>query len=355
MKKIKWKLFSIILTATLILGAIFSPAEFTPKVQAADQPSETMQGAIPIELGNNASCTFNGKYTEAHYFKFTVPQNIGNQWITLSATNYTNHDMLFYLLDSQGSILCKSDNITEQSTFTFETRTEGADTLLNETHILSPGNTYFLKVFAYYTSGDVTVSVASKKDDNWGTYGKADKVTAGKWKNGKLEKWDDIDCFSIKLPKNNRKYVFNIYSDNYIKAFFVNTNRVTLSEVSVDANKTNNNFVTKGKGQTIYIRLQTRDNTITSANYSLKVSVQKKTISKLSLAKLKRNQKTISGKTISNANIKIKISKQTYTAKSNKSGNFTIKLKKRLKANDKIKIYVSKSGYKTCTKTYKVK
>lgn len=81
----------------------------------------------------------------------------------------------------------------------------------------------------------------------------------------------------------------------------------------------------------------------------------KKSISVLKLTKYKKGTKKISGKTIGKAAIKISIGKKTYKAKSNGKGAFTIKLKSKLKKKTSIKVTVSKSGYITKSKSFKVK
>ncbi len=82
---------------------------------------------------------------------------------------------------------------------------------------------------------------------------------------------------------------------------------------------------------------------------------QKKTISTLKLTKYKRNTKKIIGKTVKKGKVTVKVSGKTYKATANSSGKFTVKLKKILKKKNKIKVTVSKSGYKTKSKTFKVK
>lgn len=81
----------------------------------------------------------------------------------------------------------------------------------------------------------------------------------------------------------------------------------------------------------------------------------KKSISVLKLTKYKKGTKKISGKTIGKATVKISVGKKTYKAKSNGKGTFTINLKSKLKKKASIKMTVSKSGYKTRSKTFKVK
>ena len=80
-----------------------------------------------------------------------------------------------------------------------------------------------------------------------------------------------------------------------------------------------------------------------------------KKITTLSLSKYKKGTKVITGKTISNAKVKVKVSNKNYTVKSNKKGAFTVKLKTKLKSKAAIKVTVSKSGYTTKTKSFKVK
>ena len=82
---------------------------------------------------------------------------------------------------------------------------------------------------------------------------------------------------------------------------------------------------------------------------------QKKTISTLKLTKYKKKTKKIVGKTVKKGKITVKVSGRTYKVTANASGKFTVKLKKALKKKNKIKVTVSKSGYKTRSKTFKVK
>lgn len=94
----------------------------------------------------------------------------------------------------------------------------------------------------------------------------------------------------------------------------------------------------------------------TGSSDNKNVVKKKKAIKKLTVI-AKRGKGKISGKTIKKAAIKIRIGKKTYKSKSNAKGKFTIKLKgkAKLKKGQKIKITVSKKGYKTRIKTVKVK
>lgn len=91
-----------------------------------------------------------------------------------------------------------------------------------------------------------------------------------------------------------------------------------------------------------------------SPNTNVKTDT-KKSISVLKLTKYKKGSKLITGKTVGNATVKVTIGKKTYKAKSDSKGNFTVKLKSKLKKKASVKVTVSKSGYKSKAKTFKVK
>ncbi len=84
-------------------------------------------------------------------------------------------------------------------------------------------------------------------------------------------------------------------------------------------------------------------------------TVKKKKIKILKLTSCKTNSKRIVGKTLKTAKVTVKIGKYKYVVKANKKGKFVIRLKKKLKIKNKIRVTVSKKGYITRRKTFKVK
>lgn len=368
MKRNIKKLFCILLASSIIIANTISVTSIdTLSAKASETFSdETMQGAILLEANKESTCLFEEKAnSEAHYFKFIAPDNAQSQWFSFTVTNYTNKSMYAYLLDSNGEVLVKSKNsIGTQKEWSSTARTYGTGTTLANTVFLTPGNVYYIKVqqtpsYAK-TTGTVSVSVKTTSDDNWGTYDKASQITLNNWQNGIIEKSDDIDFFYVTLPNDNHTYSFNIASDNPVNATFTDENRSNLGKVSITANNSNNSFTQTGHGQIIYIKIQTNDANTTSANYSIKVNeikenTEKSTISILSLNSYKKGSKKITGKTISNATVKITVPGYKYTVKSDNSGKFTIKLIKKLKAKQKIIVSVSKNNYITKKKSFIVK
>lgn len=82
---------------------------------------------------------------------------------------------------------------------------------------------------------------------------------------------------------------------------------------------------------------------------------KKKVIKILKLTGYKKGTKKISGKTLKGSKVVIRIGKRKYLKIAGKKGNFTVKVSKKLKHNTKIKVTVSKKGYKSKTKIYRVK
>lgn len=97
------------------------------------------------------------------------------------------------------------------------------------------------------------------------------------------------------------------------------------------------------------------DKKTTDKKDKTKKSKKKKTIKTLKLKKYKRGSRRITGKTLKKAKVVITAAKKKYTVKADKKGNFTVKLKKKLKKKRKIRVTVSKSGYRQKSKTFKVK
>jgi hypothetical protein len=295
-----------------------------------------------------------GNGGEIYWYKVVIPENVGNKWIAFSLSNNSDGSLYFKLFDAGREI--SGERVYSGDSFSITRRMDGAaGTSTEET--LQAGKTYYLQVSSSgWPKGNYTVFVSSLSDDNWGTYEKAEKMNLNQWKRGKLEKSDDIDCYSITLPNDNRKHAFNISSDNETSVTFANGSGATLGSTTVEANKTNSNFTATGKGQTIYILLQSGNSNVTKAtSYSIRVNTKKKTFSRLSLSKYKKGSKKIVGQTIGEANVKVSVNGKSYNVKSKKTGSFTVKLKKKLTSKTKIKVTVSKTDYKSKTKNFRVK
>lgn len=102
---------------------------------------------------------------------------------------------------------------------------------------------------------------------------------------------------------------------------------------------------------------QTTASDSNNGNSSKEPTVMKKKVIKKLTITAKKGKRKITGKTVKKAIVKVKIGKKTYKVKSNAKGKFVIELKgkTKLKKGQKIKITISKTGYKTKHKTYKVK
>lgn len=104
------------------------------------------------------------------------------------------------------------------------------------------------------------------------------------------------------------------------------------------------------------IKTESKEDT-SSTSKPDKVTTPKKTtkVIKTIKATAKKGKKVVSGTTLKKATVKVKIGKKTYKVKSDSKGKYKIKLKSKLKKGTKITITVSKKGYKTKSKSLKVK
>lgn len=352
-KHIKW---SIILTLAIvcILGVGVSKP-----VKAEDYGNTTMEMATPITIGETVKITFHKDVKEFLYYKLTIPEDVGNQWINFTISSYLSGSARMVLCDEQDKTLKSSGYVGKNNSTTFRTRIEGS-AVRSSVITLSPGATYYLELdkSSKSTYGDCVISVNSVSDDNWGTFEKAQTISCNQLIKGKLEYSDDIDGFVVVLPNDKKKYTFVLSANHSIYALFADSNTIKIGSTTVSRNNTNNSFSLIGSGQKIYVRIETNGYySFEPTDYTLKVvgDVVKQTISKFRLTKYKRNAKTIKGKTISYVTVKLRIKGKTYKVKSKKDGTFIVKLKKKLKKNSKIKVTVSKANYITRTITYTVK
>lgn len=335
-------------------------------VFAEEYTNITRENATPIEIGKTVSINVN-KSNDHFYYKFTVPENI-NQWVNISLTNYSSDYMELYLSNEKREGLSRLTAISKNEIDDIRVGIDGAAYKSSSSIVtLTPGETYYIEICGMFNEyiANCVLSVSSTPDDNWGTFDKAEALTCNQTKTGKIEYKDDIDCYAITLPNDGAQHNFILNANQNLYALFADANGIKISDTDVNANITNNSFSATGTGQKIYIRVEA-DYGVSSANYSIKViseekkistetSGEEKKISTLKLTSYKKNSKKIVGKTISNAAVKLTAGKKTYKVKSNKSGKFTVKLKKKLKSKDKIKVTVTKANYKTITKTFKVK
>lgn len=165
------------------------------------------------------------------------------------------------------------------------------------------------------------------------------------------EKDDAYDVFKIYVPKG---YVFKVDVVNQGSIGIINilteANGIGTVIGGLEAGKN----ITADKSRYYYVHIFNYGGE--SDIYSFKVRLLSKgTLSKPKLTKYKRNTKTIKGKAAKGSTVKITVGKKKYSVVA-KKGTFSVKLKKKLKKGNKIKVYVVKSGYtKSRTVTYKVK
>ena len=337
----------------LLLGIMIS------ELPSVKTETNTMQTATSIHIGGNVTGKMENEKEETHWYKFTIPSDIGNKWIRITASNYLKNDIKVTLCDEYGAAKVTTSIDYNESDYLW-TKVASSGTALSQKQQLVVGKTYYIKVetLSYRSgNGDYVLAISSEDDDCWGTFEKSTGIVVNKKTFGKLEYGSDIDCYTVTLPKNNLKHNLIVTSTNALNITVANADGVVIDSTYMDNNETNNSISLIGKGQKIYIKIE-RNITLWSgdnAEYTINLVSQKKKISTLKLTKVKKGSRKLIGKTIKNATITIRIGSKTYKCKSKKSGKFAIKLKKKLKKGQKIKITVVKTNYKKKTKSFRVR
>ena len=347
-----------LLKSLAVLLLVMVCAVLNPKIAKAAGENITMKNAKTIKIGEEIDEKYSANDIKhsCKYYKFKVPTDIGNKWIDFKLRNNSDIWCAMNLYNDHEEELA-TDRINGNSTGKIHLSVK--DSEHNDDVVkLTPGQTYYLEVGVLEWdddySRDFELSSSTVADDNWGSIEKAPEIKCNTWKKGVLEYDDDVDRYFVKLPKDKKEHAFIVSSDRDITAAFEDVNGVYKDDIDIDANETNNEYREIGRGQRVYIKIDGSE----YANYKIKVTspTPKKTISILKVSKCKKGMKVVIGKTISKANVKVTVNGKAYkTVKSNAKGNFAVKTKK-LKAGQKIKVTVSKSGYKTRTSgTIKVK
>lgn len=152
MKTLHKKIFSVILTLTLTIGTLVVP-NYTKQAQA----SNTIDTAIPVKIVDIIPGTMNDEDDETYWYKLTIPNNIGKNGISIALNNQTDciYPLFFYLYDDG---LKELDNMSLHSgnTGRFAHSTSGG----TDKASLTPGKTYFIKVYAkYHRKGSYTLVI----------------------------------------------------------------------------------------------------------------------------------------------------------------------------------------------------
>lgn len=343
-----------LLRSLAVLLLVMVCAALNPKIAKAAAENYTPEKAKIVKVdGEKLYEKGKNEKHDTRYYKFTVPKDIGNKWINIYIINRDDSAIYPTLYNNKMQELDASRYGVERDDSVVFHNAIDASAHSSDMVKLKAGSTYYLSVSSWEEK-DFELCIKTVADDNWGSIEKAPEIKCNTWKKGVLEYDDDVDRYFVKLPKDKKEHAFIVSSDRDITATFEDVNGVYKDHFGIGAYETNNEYREIGRGQRVYIKIDGSE----YANYKIKVTspTPKKTISILKVSKCKKGMKVVKGKTISKANVKVTVNGKAYkTVKSNAKGNFAVKTKK-LKAGQKIKVTVSKSGYKTRTSgTIKVK
>ena len=176
--------------------------------------ANSKETAVEIPINGSASGYINGKDDAAKqmWFKFTVPVDIGNQYVSMTMEGDSSLDRgnewWIETPGGKGGIASGGDIRGIKYTWF---RIEGSKCSDGGRKYLTPGETYYI-----YTKsnekGTIKVSLGTTPEDNWGSLDKAESLDINSSLDRKLEDGADIDSFVFSLPNDGKKYYFRMKS-----------------------------------------------------------------------------------------------------------------------------------------------
>lgn len=318
---------------------------------------------ITLDGGSTMGRMIGNNEDEVYWYKVTIPENVGNRWISFVCNNYGGESIFFDVYD-ESLTRVKTGEIWSNDTKKYRCKV-GDSGMCENIPTVIPGKIYYLKVSTNigWSKGEYSVQVVSESDDNWGTLAKAQEISLGKGISGCLEYRDDQDYFSFVMPNDGLKYDISFAGNDRYYARILNSagTEVFSSNVGDDWGGGTANTLLVGNGAKYYVTIAYGNSE--RLTYNLGISLVKQNISKLSV-KAKKNSKKVTISTIKGAKVKVTLSKRIIKngkkrvktiTKTTSSGKFTLKLSSKLKKRYKIKVTVWKAGYNTKTKTIRIK
>ena len=356
----------------------------------------TMETAAALTMNGSAESSGMKEENNIHWYKCTIPNNIGNQWVTFVCKNNMNQQAEFTVYDDEEQPL---DSAYADTKETWTLKCKIPDSMTSEDYTeVTPGKTYYIKAEGYISgsaSGKYSVQVKSVADDNWGTLEQAPEFSIGKKTSGTLEMYGDIDMYKFTVPEiaegKSLTYTLSLAGSNYCNAAILDADEMEKESLSGSYEKfSDSREITfyEGEGGIYYLKISDASEDVAKTTYSFKITkgntseklsapsagdsasdddsdssakkkipditVQaKKSSSKISIVSLKgaKYVVTLNRKIMKNGKKTVKKITKTKVTK----GALTIKLSKKLKKGDIVKVTVSKKGFKTESKTVKVK
>ena len=368
MKRDQKKIWNKVILGMAVLGMcrgfsspIMAAAYSSPSPVSTTAPAgKDVINATSITVdGSECTVTFNGNSHEDHYLSMQVPQGKTNEWIQITMTNKqedgkdnSGHDLT--LQNNSGQDLqAVYAGVGESNSIICKLNGDEVNTSNNEPS-LSVGEKYRIKVssYSYWTStNSVSVKIKSIQDDCYGTAdSNAKAITLGASIDGKLEVYNDIDCYRFESVAG-KEYQFSVASNSSnIEAALIGADKVEIKKIGVGKHVS---WV--GTGGTVYIKVQseTIDMSANDRKYTVSVTGKngqtvntkddkatsgKKASGPIRLLQYKRGTKIVIGKILGQRTITLNVEGKTYIKSVAMKGKFKIKLKKKLKKGTKIVI-----------------
>lgn len=245
--------------------SIGTMAKANTKATAVEVP---MDGMAEGSLDDSSSAT------TQMWYKFTVPSDIGNQYVTFSLTNYGEdyYNQVRFKVQTVGGEEISSNGVGVTGMNSAQFRIEGSKSVYEHEKYLIPGQTYYVYVTLDHTWAEKSkfeVSLGSTPEDNWGSLEKAETLNINSNLERKLEDRDDVDSFAFTLPQDGKKYKLTLKSGDDVAIEVLNEAGVKEEE---DAYTSSTSYEFIGDGKKHYVTIEGSHLIARTTSYTLALS-----------------------------------------------------------------------------------
>lgn len=180
--------------------------------------ANTKATAVEVPMNGMAEGSLDDSSSETTqmWYKFTVPSDIGNQYVTFSLTNYGEgyYNQVRFNVQTVGGEEISTRDVGVTGMNSAEFRIEGSKSTADRNYLV-PGQTYYVYVILNHTWAEKSkfeVSLGATPEDNWGSLEKAETLNINSNLERKLEDRDDVDSFVFTLPQDGKKYKLTLKS-----------------------------------------------------------------------------------------------------------------------------------------------
>ncbi len=262
------KILKGLCTVAVGMVCILSIGTMTKANTKATAVEVPMNGMAEGSLDDSSSAT------TQMWYKFTVPSDIGNQYVTFLLTNYGEgyYNQVRFNVQTAGGEEISSNGVGVTGMNSAQFRIEGSKSVYEHEKYLIPGQTYYVYVtldHIWAEKSKFEVSLGATSEDNWGSLEKAETLNINSNLERKLEDRDDVDSFMFTLPQDGKKYKLTLKSGDDVAIEVLNEAGVKEEE---DAYTSSTSYEFIGDGKKHYVTIEGSLINAKTTSYTLALS-----------------------------------------------------------------------------------